>query len=63
MKCPFRKNKQYQPQEQFGLDGYVIEEEYAECYGRECPFYFEVDGDKEIYPSCFKANNIDKVVN
>ena len=35
MKCPYRKI--IMPTEQFGLKG--TEEQFAVCYGTECPFY------------------------
>lgn len=39
MKCPYRKNKTKAWAGGVGSDGPGVVEEFAECYGTECPYY------------------------
>lgn len=53
MKCPYRKIVYHQVSSTDSLD----REEFAECYGEECPFY-ALDFEKKEF--CLKADRGDK---
>ena len=39
MKCPYRKSETIKRYRVNGNTGPAVEEEFADCYGTECPFY------------------------
>lgn len=61
MKCPYRKITKHQQMGISSTDTLDVEE-FAECYGNECPFYYErwqiIDvgtGSRGNVPHCRKS--------
>ena len=59
MKCPYRTVKTTEPAtEDRGTRSLVVAHDFAECYGKECPYYSEehrVDGNLAVPESCKRA--------
>lgn len=60
MKCPYRKIILHQPDREEGMRRIFARdiEDFAECYGKECPFYrSETNGLEITHERCEKATS------
>lgn len=57
MKCPYRLIR-VNGKEEYPSTNFIEKEDFAECYGRECPYYQEwwSDNTKKYEPICGKAS-------